>query len=782
MSPTHALSLRGKQLGRWLGVLTDAFLGLTIVIVPGITAGAFDRGELYRQALLLGLVAVAFAAYALKAAVERRLEVVMGWPKIVFGLFGLVLFVSSCVSVHPYLSFVGQFGQRSWAFSTIGALMVFAWLLSQRVRTAGQIYNTIFLGLVGGLGVGVAGLWSLFRHEAFNATGSVYALSVYAAIGLVMALGLLFHGYRSSHCLFSLRTWPGVVARGCVGLTVLVSTTILLAVNFWLGWVTLLVGIAVLVVAGWATHEQKSESRMRMIFPIGFGILAVALLALPLPWKMNLSGELALSQQASWGIAQQALVAHPLLGTGPGTWIYQHSMYRPQAINLSPYWATPFDRGLSLFMTLLVTTGMAGAAAFVLLGLSLVVATAQHIKRIRQAARGGVMQDDAWYASVLPLAGMVSMLFISANYNFNISHQVLFWMLVGCLLSVNARRRFVIDGTHSWGTVILPMKAMVACIILIAVGVLGGQTVWAEISVANVIAGYQAGTVPVDQVIQRVQDIRTVYPWNDFSARTLSQAYLIKVLAETRDKPASEQANAVGDDVAKMVDAALVATQLAPANADNWSNSGLVYGSIAGFTREADAFALKNYQEAIYRDPQNPIYPTEIGKIYILRAQQAHVFTDAKDVAVQAQAKKDEQASLEQAVTWLKAAIALKSDYMPARYQLAVALDQQGKAGEAVMELEQVVAQQPSADRLFELGVVYARAGSAAKAIQALEKVVSMDATQMRARWQLVSLYESTGRLQDALKELRIVAASVPTNEAVKQRLAALEARVKGGR
>lgn len=760
---------------RFLGGVVDAFLGLTIVIGPGLMATAFEQAELYKQALLLAFVSIALLAWTVKAALERRMDLAVGWSHLFLGAFGVATLASAAFSVHRYLSFVGQFGQRAWAVSSVCALIAMAWLIAQRTRTAAQVYNIIFYFLVGCLGVGGVGAWLLSQHTPLNATGSGYALAVFMASALVVAAGLLFHGCRSAHCLFRAPSAVGMMARGSVWLTVVLGLGILLAVNFWLAWMIALVGMIVLLVAGWVSTHDGRKMHSRMLVPGLIFTLALGYLVFSPSWRVALPGEVALSQRASWEITQQVLATHPLFGTGPGTWAYGHALYRSQTMNMSPFWSTYFDRGISLVFTLLATTGIVGILAFLLFVLSLFGTTVQEIR----SARRGPQQEDGWYAALLPFGGWVALLAAIPFYNFNLSHQVLFWTLTGCLLGFGARRRVTLDGTRGVFAVLFPAKAVVVGLIALSVWVLGGQTLWAESSFARTVELYQQGALSADQAVLRLEAVRSVHPWNDASARMLSQAYLVRVLQRTKDKPPAEQARLVGEDVAKMVDASLEAIRLGPINPENWGNAGLVYASVAPFTRGADVFAIKNYQEAIKRDPQSPLYPTAIGKLTLARAEDARMLLDAKDEAVVRKAKQDESEALGKAVLWFQSALALKVDYVPAEYYLAVVLDREGKTAEAITYLEKVAKQDPIADHLFELGVLYTRVGDRAKAIQAFEQTVAMDATQMRARWQLASLYEDSGRLNDAAIQLRIVAASVPTNTAVQKRLQVLEAKMR---
>lgn len=777
-SPQVLLSSRRVWWARFLGSVVDVCLGLTIVIVPGLMATTFEQAELYKQALLLALVGAALLAWSIKIVLERRAEVALGWPQLFLGLFGVTTLISAGLSVHRYLSFVGQFGQRAWAVSTVCAFIALAWLIAQRTRTAAQVYNVVFFFLVGCFGTGAVGLGLLIRHAPLNATGSGYALAVFMASALVVTAGLVFHGCRSAQCLFRSPRIAGTLARVLVWVVMILSLVILLTVNFWVAWMISLVGMIVLLLAGWISVHEGRNVHPRMVVPSLVFVLALGYLMFSPTWHMSLPGEVALSQRASWDITQQTLVARPLFGMGPGTWAYAHALYRPQTVNLSPFWSTYFDRGISSLLTLLATTGIIGILAFLMFVVSLFGATVQEVL----SARRGAQQEDGWYAALLPFGGWVTLLASMPFYNFNVSHQLLFWTLTGCLLGFGARRRVALDGTRGLFAILFPVKAVLVGLVVLSVWVLGGQTLWAEARLGHTVEAYQAGRISADQAIESLQAIRAVHPWDDVSARMLSQAYLVRVLQRAKDKPPAEQAQMVGDDVSKMVDAALEAIRLNPANVENWSHAGLVYSNVASFTRGADAFALKNYQEAIHRDPQNPLYPTAIGKLMLSHADQARTLLDAKDPAIARKAKQDEAEALGQAVTWLRNGVALKADYVPAMYYLAVALDREGKTAEAISFLERVATQDQSVDRIFELGMLYDRVGNRAKAIEAFERVVAVDATQMRAHFQLASLYEAAGRLREAVAQLHLVAASMPANTAVQKRLQVLEVKARGAK
>jgi tetratricopeptide (TPR) repeat protein len=778
VSPVLSAAMQRARAGQWFAILSDACLAFTIVVVPGLAAATFERGELVKQALFIGCVALAFVLRACRAALSRRLELRLGWTHVVLAVFGLTTLVSSLQSVHPYLSIVGQFGQRSLALSTVMALFVFAYLIAERAQMPLSGSSFLFLSILGSLGLAGASTGVFFQGAPFTSVGSVYALTVYLAVGCVIALGCVMADHRRLGALFTLSSWPGVVVRGSAWFLLIVALLVLTVVNFWVAWVMVLVGAGVLLSASLLRGRGWVGAPWRFMVPMVVVFVAIGSLLFSKPLISSLPGEVSLSQRASWEVVQQTLVAHPWLGSGPGTWVYDYALYRPSVFNASPFWATRFDRGVSFLLTLFATTGMVGGAVFLALVLCVFGVC------VRSFLSGGArsVQHGSWdettLVRVIVFSGWLMMVVATVFYPFNVGHQVLFWLLTGCLMGESIYARVVIDGHRGVWAWLLPLKAVGLAVAFLALMVTGGQTVWAQWQTETILSGYQLGRVPLAQVIERLQAVRVIHPWDDVSARALAQAYLLDVMARIKDKPVAERAAAVGDEVAKMVDLALESTRRAPANPDNWANAGLVYGTVASFTQGAETFALTNYQEAMKRDPQNPEYPYQVGSVLLLRVQQLDVLAEAKDIPTQRQAVTQRQQVLEQVLQWTDRSLALKADYLPAHYQRAIVFHRIGRTREALQELEQVVAQDPSVDHLFELGVLYAQLDQKPQAMNVFEKVLGLDAGQVRARWQLASLYEEAGRLTDAVAQLRIVAGTVPTNTAVQKRLRVLEDRI----
>ena len=80
--------------------------------------------------------------------------------------------------------------------------------------------------------------------------------------------------------------------------------------------------------------------------------------------------------------------------------------------------------------------------------------------------------------------------------------------------------------------------------------------------------------------------------------------------------------------IQQTVQEAKAAATLNPRSASSWENLGDVYNSVTSFAKDADAFAIQSYSQAIYLDPINPTLRIKLGGIYYAQGK----FADAAKV------------------------------------------------------------------------------------------------------------------------------------------------------
>ncbi len=779
---TNAELANMPRTAKILGTIIDLCLHGTIFLLPlFFTSFTLDVLELSKQTLLVILSSIALVAWLGIALAEKRFTLSRHWIHLVVVLFGLGYLLVSLLSQDRYLSLAGSLGQMPWSFATVISLVFFYLVSVHRVRSTTQVYNLIFTFLVSSLLVAAFGILQMFgvflvpaavaQSNGFTTVGSVFALAVFMVVPLIMAAALAYHGCRNNVCWLGSKEQIGMWARLLVWATGIASLAVLVLVDFWVAWAALLFGTVVTFGLGyWRT--QKLGRPTQLAIPAALVVISLLLLFFRTPVRLNLSAEVAPSALASWNIARQSLQASPLFGSGPGTWLYDYAQYRVQLVNLSPFWTTRFDRGFSSVLTMLATSGIIGIGLWLILLISVVAKAARHLLYEKS--------DDVWYAYSIVFVGWLTTAFVGFFYNYTMVHQFLFWFLLALLGAMVAKNALTWNAAKSVGVYgAISTVFVIATIGGVSVGWLAGQRFVAEAKFTRAVEMFR-GNQPMDDVIATITSARSLNPFADLYVRNLSQAHLIKAAGMMQGGASQEQAAEIQAQIKQAVDIGIEATEMNPVNVDNWTNLALVYQNIAAFTRGADEFAIKNFLEAHAREPQNPVFLNEIGKLYLLRADAYRTTLGSSDAAANAEAQKNVDENLNMAIQYLMQSIAAKPDYLPSRYHLGLVYERQGKIGESITELENVLRiNNRDVGVGFELSILYYRNGQKDQSLNLLEQIVQIDPNNANARWYLSSLYEERGRLQDALGQIQTLSETLKGNVAVEQRLGALQTAVR---
>lgn len=792
MSKHIVPSERGMAAGRFLSVkrwcdrIADMALYALIILLPlFFCTWTMDALELPKQLLLVGVTGVMSLAWVGSMVAERQARISRGWMHAVVVVFGLFTLVASVLAVNRGQAFFGVSGQVSFAFLTILALILMYVVMANRVRKIATVYHILFASLVSALVLGIFSLLQLFGFIAIpglgtlTSVGSVFSTAIYLTVSAVIAAAITVHGCREKMCLLGAENLSGTMSRGVVWLSLLMSVAYLVVVDYWVSWVVLLIASVMMVGAGYF-RTRRIGSLFSLILPGLLTLVSIFFLLWPslsllfpaFPSYVAVPGEVAPSAGASWQVAKATMQAHPVFGSGPSTWATDYAMYRSAGVNLSPYWNVRFDRGFSTFFTLLATTGMAGTVAWLLLIGSGIVLSVMHLLREQE--------DEVWYAYLTVFTGWVSLVLVSFFYNFGLAHQVLFWMLLGLLGAMMSQADFVWDAkAKPVFQSILTVKWMVLLVAMISGVWVLGQRYVSQVAFAQGIAMFKEDK-PIEGTIATLEEAMRLQPASDVLARNLSQAYLVQVgrLMATRPTPQEFEVK-VQPSLKKMFELAELATRLAPEQGENWANAGQVYAAVSGvLVKDAAAKAIGFYEEAYKREPANPVYVMELGKLYVLQADDYRELTQSKDEAQQKTAAEQMNIALEKARVTLQRSVQLKADYFPARYFLGLAYERQGKVGEAVKELEQVLSQNPTdADVAFELAILYYRDQQKERALKLMEEVVRVQPDRANARWYLASMYEEKGMITEAVVQLQTLEKQAPENQSVKQRLMLLRDR-----
>jgi len=689
--------------------------------------------------------------------------------------------LATALSKHKALSFFGYESNQYASFLSTLAFVIVYFLVANSARTVSSArwlfgafltsaFVVKFVALISMLGVPMPGV-----GESFNSVGSMFSLGVFSAIDLMLIAGFMLIESKEHRGLMPEGKW-GVGTKVFMIVSVLLSLFILVALDFWVAWV-MLVGGALLLLAFGMAYPSDFPDMSKFVMPMIALVVALVFLLINSPIRFNVPVEVSPSLKGSWVIARQALRDNPLLGSGPGTYSFDYAKYHDKSTNDSIFWNLRFDRANSHVMTNLATLGIFGTAVYLMMLFMVLIRGSLFVMRSKEREQRHM---------ALVLMGVFLAAFLAKFlYASNMVLELVFWYLLGLMTisisDISLKKSFPEAPRLSLGL-------SFCFVLLLVVGVgftyLTGQHYVADVKFTKALQLDKDGKS--DDAIQQLADAALLDVYNDTYYRNLSQAELLKINDEaakkaTDDAERQKIARMVADLARASVNSALAAKDIAPANVANWSQLAYIYQNISPLFagEELDKAldeAIKNYEEAAKLEPSNPVYPTQIGRILLAKADTSRQAEASKDAEEAKKAKAATGELLGKAEDKFNAAVDLKKDYAPAHYSLALTYSAQNNTKGAIKKLEELVASAPRDIGVrFQLGLLYFADGQKDKAKQALESSLVLDSKFSNAMWYLAAIYEEDGDKAKALELIRKVAELNPDNALVKARLEKLE-------
>jgi tetratricopeptide (TPR) repeat protein len=767
-------------------IIRWTLLGLVVLIPLFFLPWTIEVSELNKQLLLLFGAAIAGMAWFGKMLAERRLEYRRSIVNVMVVLFTAAYGASAWFSQSRYMSIVGDFGQEKAGFVTVLAFVILYFVISNNVRTTQALHRLLGGIILGGF---VAALFALLqglgvfllpfefaKSTSFNTVGTVASLGVYLSFIVTLAGGLLLSGHGG--------TGPKRAAAMKIFLVVTsaISLFLIAAIDFWPISVSL-VAASVLLIAFAFVHAKNVKSIGGVLLPIAALVIGLLLILFRFPVSLGYPAEVMPSMKASADITMKTLRESPFLGSGPGTFIFDYAKHRAEVVNATPFWNIRFDRAATRFLTSLATTGLVGTLSWVLVSLFLLVSAGRKLFRA---------DEETWHLLIGVFSAWALLLVSKFVYSSTMTLEFIFWVMMAVLVVTHRKEFLSVKFENSPRAAMSVSFVFILGLVFTLSGLfVEGQRYAAEIAYANAIRNDRAAG-SVDETVKQLDKAVSLNSKNDVYMRNLALAVLVKADRDLSVPPKveqkegekkeeydarvqaarQEQVNAVAQLTAAAVNTAKAATDINGKNVANWSVLASVYQTLMGVSEGADEWAMKSYEKSIELEPGNPALHVELGKIYVYQSDLAREGTQSKDEKVKKEAEAKVNERLSKAVDEFNRAIALKSDYAPGHYNLALAFDRQGKLKEAIGKMESVVNFNPKDVGVgFQLSLLYFRDGRKDDAVRLLEAVVKLSPNYSNARWYLAAMYEEKGDFDKAIAQIQEVATLNPGNELVTQKL-----------
>lgn len=730
---------------------------IPIFFLP-LTANVLDFNK---QLVLLVLTFVSLFVWLLKSLITSSFEFNPTRMNIPVVTLLIITILSTVFSLWRYGSFWGWPLDAGASLLTLLSLVLFYFLVVNLFQKKEELL-LLLLGLVcGGFLSALYGVIQIFgkfilpldftKFVSFNTVGTINSWGIFSACLLPIIISLIFVLKGNLRYILS-----------AMGILIFFG---LFLVNFWVVWMVLIAGMAGILIFA-IPRARQIDTRwlilpmLIMMVSLLFGLFKIPISGLPIT---NI--EVSPSMRANLEITSQVLEERPLLGSGPGTFLYDFSKYKSQNLNQTLFWNIRFAKGASAILENLGTLGILGIISFLFLIGSLIYLC---VKQLGPRAQSEV--DFGWTLTLGIFSSFLMVAISKFLYASNFTLEFLFWFLIAAFCALSTRQ------IKSWrlepsSPVTVGLSFAIVLVLIFGVGLfyLEGQRYSDEVKYAQGLTALNQGET--ERAINLISSAALPNSGQDNYWRDLSQIYLVRIneILSQKDLTQEQKSQLVSVLVGNTVNAAKIATDANPNNVANWSSRGFVYRSLIGTVGGVDEWALKSYEEAEKLEPTNPFLPTELGRVYLVRA----------DLLAQQQGKEKEmELDIAKAREQFEKAISLKSDYAPAHFQIAMSDVREGKTKEAIDKLEstKLVTAPRDTGLAFQLGLLYYNDNQFSKAKAEFENAVSWNENYSNARYFLGLVYDREGQKEKAKEQFEKIAELNPDNADIQKILKNLEA------
>lgn len=723
--------------------------------------------ELNKQLLLVFFAVILLISWLGKMIAQSRIEIRKSFLNLGIIFFLIFYLTSSLLSPNRYQSLVGFGVTTGESFFTLLCLAVIFYVIVNNFKTREDILNLGFVLTASGLIAGVFGMlqlmgkftlpWDFARDVAFNTIGSINSLEIFLGFLLIVS-AVLFAEAKA-----------GLFRQIFFGVSSLFFLFMLLSINFTNVWIIALISTVLIVALGIINRDQISQ--FRLVLPMVVLVFAVLMLLVKFNIfnLLNVPSEVSPSFGASVQIGKEALKDKLLFGSGPGNYSYIYGKYKSQDLNQTNFWNVRFSQAFSKALTLPATIGLAGFVIGLLAALSFIVYGFWKLIKNR---------GENWPLALAMFSGWLFLAAGQAIYSTNLTLEFSFWVMAALaflslkIISGDEDEKIVMEfGRTSPMASILSFSFVVVMVLSISALYLGGSYYYSDILFKRGLAA-SAQENNLEKSSDLLSKAARLNPFNDLYLRTLAQAALLRVNQEFNKPQSVQRDDQIRILTAAAIDVAKESTNFGPLEVENWTQRAAIYRAVMTFTSGAEQWAVDCYKKAIELEPNNPFYYLELGRSRLLSA-------DLLAGAAQSDPAKKAQREtfIKEAQDAFNKAVALKPDYAPALFQLAIVFDNLGQTDEAIAKMEQTKNYYSQDTGIaFQLGVLYYKKKNWNSAQAEFERAILLDANYSNARYFLGLLYDRKNEKTKAIEQFEKILSLNSGNEEVKSILANLRA------
>jgi tetratricopeptide (TPR) repeat protein/O-antigen ligase len=671
------------QLYNYLNNLTTAILlvlaALTPLLFLNLTTNFFDMPKL---ALLVVTVVFLYGLWVLSWVVKGKVEITKTPLDIPLLVLLMAILASTFFSTSRYSSIFGAFPEvHGSAVSWVTYILLY-FVTASHLRKPGQV--KLFLLALVGSAVAVC-LVSLFSY-----------LGVYLPFEMAKSLNFTPTGSAFSTVAFLLMLMP-VLLTSLVGHKNLSLPILATGVACLFSVIIVLTGsvssclvlLAIFAASLFVVRPKLSNKTLPlMLTPVAIAIFVFLLAYVPFAGnaiheiRNNFPQEIQLPLDTSWKISATAFRDSPILGTGPATFLYNFTNYKPVEFNNLSFWNFTFSFAHNEFLQVLGTWGLVGLLALIAV-CGVVIFFSK--KYLASKHTGNSQEDDIhMLSSGLAVSGFVAVTLLLIHATTLVSIVITFFLLAALMMSQKDIREKVTEfaigvKVATAGNTQIDLLPIVICVLYLVAALFVGRKTFSVVAAdyyhrLALTRANKDGT----KTYEYLQKAESLNPYIDLYRVDMAQTNfaLANALASLKGPTKDNLEGTLSDQdkqtiqtlITQAISEGRASCVLSPRSSRNWEILAIIYRNITGVANNSTTFALDAYGRAIQMDPYNPALRVNAGAIYYASK------------------------NYDLAIRFYTDSINLKPDYINGYYNLAVALKDKGDLQNAKTIAEQAVA------------------------------------------------------------------------------------------
>lgn len=629
----------------FLFICVFAFL-LPIAFTP-LTTEFYESAKFFLLCLTTLLLII---LWGLKIFADGKIEI----KRTPLDIFLLLLLATAIISTAQFLSpsparFISLFGTLPKVYGSLTyiiALILFYFLVVSNLKNEKQTVTVSSLLVFSGTVLGIFTLLSYFKISlGIPLIGSFANSTVFLAMILPLTIRLLY-------------IQPAL--GSIVNLILALALVLCGSYPAWIGAIFAL---------GFTSYNYKDHFRKivpSLVLILGIAALMAVLSFHPLlkdktplgKFGSSFSREAQLPFLPSWKISASAFRDSPIFGTGPSTYLFDFTQYKPIEYNQTPFWNVRLNAAHDFYLQIWAELGGLGILLMLAIVVSFILFSSKH-------------QDE----NGLITAGL-TFLVLMAFSPMGILTQTAGFLILALAFSSGKSKEHDIRIVDLWLRYLVYFIILIPLLIFVAVS--------SYFMVRLALGEYYHRQALNATVSNRAVDIynnlvaaERVNPYADTYRTDLAQTNfaLANAIATQKGPTEASPGGSLTDNDKKNIQQFLSqsiaegrsAVSISPRSAADWEILGAVYRQITGVAQNALQFSLDAYGRAVKLDPFNPVLRLSIGGIYY------------------------QLKNYDLAIRFFDDAISLKPDYSNGLYNLAIALRDKGNYQEASLIAEKLV-------------------------------------------------------------------------------------------